>query len=134
VPGLGGGPPATGLLVAGGSLGGGVVGAVVDVACVGCGAGLDGRAVGFLVGDGVEGGLAEGERLGVEAYVLKTNGDGDGLCCRTCLCTGCFTGAAGACGAALPASAVVPITRPATAPPTALMPATVSEPLRPGPP
>jgi hypothetical protein len=75
-PGLGGGPPATGLLVAEGSLGGGVVGAGVAV-CEGCGAGLDVRTAGFLVADVVGVGLADGERLGVvEAWVMTTYGVG----------------------------------------------------------
>jgi hypothetical protein len=65
VPGVGGGPPASGLLVGGGSVGGGVVGAVVGVGSVGWGAGLDGRADGFLAADAVGDGLAEGEWLGV---------------------------------------------------------------------
>ena len=135
MPGLSGAPPAAGVPVAGGSLGGGVVGAGAGEVCVGCGAGLDVRAAGGVAdAEGLVDGVADGEWLGVaDAEVLNTNGVGDGLWCRTCLCT-VFAAGAGVCVGALPARAVVPITSPVAAPPTALRPATVSERPRAGPP
>lgn len=65
MPGLSGAPSGAGLLVAGGSVGGGVVGLVVAGGWVGCGAGLVvvGRGLGLFDVLGV--GLAEGEWLGV---------------------------------------------------------------------
>jgi len=122
--------------VAGGSLGGGVVGADVGEVCVGCGAGLDDRgAGGFADAEVLADGVADGVWLGVaDAEVANTNGVGDGLWWRTCLWTTVFCTGAGVCVVALPARAVVPITSPVTTPPTALTPATVSEPARAGPP
>jgi len=134
VPGLSGAPPVAGELVADGSLGGGVVGAGGGVVCVGCGAGREVRAAGFA-DDALAVGVAEGEWVGVaDGDELNTNGVGDGLWWRTCLCTVFFCTGAGEWVAALPARAVVPITSPVAAPPTALTPATVSERPRAGPP
>jgi hypothetical protein len=77
VPGLAGAAPPAGLAVV--SVGDGDVGWGAGEVVVGWGAGLD--VVGFGAGlvdlDGV--GLADGDRLGVDAYVVATYGVGVGL-------------------------------------------------------
>jgi hypothetical protein len=116
-------------------VGAGLVGFGAGDVVVGCGAGL--VVVGFGAGladfDGV--GVADGDPLGVEEYVVATYGVGVGLWwwCRvglSCTATCC----AGRVGDSWPARAVVPMRTPARDPPTALTPATVSEPRRSGPP
>jgi len=135
VPGLSGAPSGAGLLVAGGSVGGGVVGLVVAPGWVACGAGVVVVGRGRGVFDVLGVGLAEGEWLVVvEKYVVATYGVGDGLWWRTCLCTGLSTVGVVVCGEDVPARAIVPISTPARDPPTALTPATVSERPRAAPP
>ena len=106
---------------------------MVDCDWDGCGAGLVVVGVGRGVADLVGVGVADGEWLGVlDTEAVARNGVGEVLWWRTCLCAGDFT--RGCCGVDAPASAVVPTTRPVSAPPSALTPATVSERPRAGPP